>query len=222
MRPRCGGCRSRSPYNPRVMGQSQPNQPGSAAPWRQWGDDLDRESIQQIQNACSLPVAVQGALMPDAHVGYGLPIGGVLATENAVVPYAVGVDIACRVKMTVLDVPPQALRGETRRLVNAIEQETRFGMGAEFRERRRDHPVLEQDWTVSPVTRRFFDKACAQLGTSGSGNHFVEFGILTLDRDELGLKPGEYLALLSHSGSRGVVAQVCNHYSRLAMSMHPD
>ena len=61
-------------------------------------------------NACSLPVAVAGALMPDAHLGYGLPIGGVLATENAVIPYAVGVDIACRMKLTVLDLPVDGAR----------------------------------------------------------------------------------------------------------------
>lgn len=75
------------------------------APWRQWGDDLDEQSVRQMQNACSLPVAVAGALMPDAHLGYGLPIGGVLATDNCVIPYAVGVDIACRMKLTVLDLP---------------------------------------------------------------------------------------------------------------------
>lgn len=72
------------------------------APWKQWGVDLDANSVQQMVNACNLPVAVAGALMPDAHLGYGLPIGGVLATDNAVIPYAVGVDIACRMKMTVL------------------------------------------------------------------------------------------------------------------------
>ena len=62
-------------------------------------------ALQQMENACQLPVAVRGALMPDAHMGYGLPIGGVLATRNAVIPYAVGVDIACRMKLTVLDMP---------------------------------------------------------------------------------------------------------------------
>ena len=73
--------------------------------YRQWGEGLEHEAVMQMERACLLPVAVAGALMPDAHVGYGLPIGGVLATENAVIPYAVGVDIACRMKMTVLDVP---------------------------------------------------------------------------------------------------------------------
>jgi hypothetical protein len=60
------------------------------APYRQWGTDLDPNSVRQMHNACDLPVAVRGALMPDAHVGYGLPIGGVLATRNVVIPYAVG------------------------------------------------------------------------------------------------------------------------------------
>ena len=78
-------------------------------PYRIWGEGLEPTPLQQMENACKLPVAVAGALMPDAHVGYGLPIGGVLATENAVIPYAVGVDIACRMKMTVLDLPVSAL-----------------------------------------------------------------------------------------------------------------
>lgn len=64
------------------------------APWRQWGEGLEAEAVKQMANACALPVAVAGALMPDAHVGYGLPIGGVLATDNAVIPYAVGAFVA--------------------------------------------------------------------------------------------------------------------------------
>src|ERR1051326_3392142 len=71
--------------------------------YRQWGQGLEPEAVMQMEKACLLPVAVAGALMPDAHLGYGLPIGGVLATENAVIPYAVAVDMACRMKMTVLD-----------------------------------------------------------------------------------------------------------------------
>lgn len=193
------------------------------APWRQWGDDLEETAIQQMKNACDLPVSVAGALMPDAHLGYGLPIGGVLGTENAVIPYAVGVDIACRMKMTVLDMPVSALTRHTNTLIRALEQETRFGIGADFKQQyRRDHEVLEQDWRVSPVTQRLKDKAWKQLGTSGSGNHFVEYGVFTLDQDDMGLEAGEYLAIMSHSGSRGTGAAVASHYSRLAMSMHPE
>lgn len=191
--------------------------------WKQWGTDLESESIKQMHNACSLPVAAAAALMPDAHVGYGLPIGGVLATRNAVIPYAVGVDIACRVKLSVLDVGLQELESAQgrKRLTRAIEEETNFGVGGEFK-RRREHDVMDRDWTVSPVTRRLKDKAAAQLGTSGSGNHFVEFGVFTLEAQAEGLAPGTYLALLSHSGSRGTGAGVCDHYSKLAMGARPD
>lgn len=189
--------------------------------WRQWGTDLDAEAIAQLQRACSLPVAVRGALMPDAHVGYGLPIGGVLATDNAVIPYAVGVDIACRMKLTVLDLPIHALEEPGRaNLIAAIEQETRFGVGAEFR-KRRAHVVLDRDWTISPVTKQLKDKAWAQLGTSGSGNHFVEFGVFEAQTAVKDLAPGVYLALMSHSGSRGTGAEVCSWYSKIAQKACP-
>lgn len=191
------------------------------APWRQWGDDLDPQSVQQMEHACRLPVAVRGALMPDAHLGYGLPIGGVLATDNAVIPYAVGVDIACRMRLTVLDLPPTALTGERDRLANAIERETSFGVGAQFA-RPRDHEVMDDDWGATPVTQRMRDKARRQLGTSGSGNHFVELGLLSLAEPDLGLAAGSYTALLSHSGSRGVGNAVASHYSRLALERHPE
>ena len=191
------------------------------APWRQWGSDIDAASIGQMQNACLLPVSVRGALMPDAHVGYGLPIGGVLATDNAVIPYAVGVDIACRMKLSVLDLDLEWFRCKQDRLRRAVEEETRFGVGAAFKHRR-SHPVMEEDWTVSRVTRENREKAWSQLGTSGSGNHFVEFGEFILEKPALGLGPGRYAALLSHSGSRGTGAAICSHYSRLARDRHPD
>jgi tRNA-splicing ligase RtcB len=202
----------RPPFTPRA----------ELAPWRQWGEGLEAEAVKQMANACALPVAVAGALMPDAHVGYGLPIGGVLATDNAVIPYAVGVDIACRMKLTVYDRKANTLAGQRDRLANILEDETRFGMGCSFKQRR-DHDVMDEDWTVSPVTQRLRDKAWSQLGTSGSGNHFVEFGAFTLDAEQaqsLALEAGEYVALLSHSGSRGTGAQVCDVYSKRAMARH--
>ena len=202
-------------------------------PWQQWGNEIDPQAVKQMEAAMRLPVSVAGALLPDAHVGYGLPIGGVLATEGVVIPYAVGVDIACRMRMSVFDAPPSWLDTSSERLVAAIESETRFGLGASFARRGprgtgqlREHPVLDADWTVSPVTKRLRDKAREQLGTSGSGNHFVEFGTLTVSRHQaaaLGLAAGgTYLALLSHSGSRGTGAAVCDAYSKIAMQRSPD
>lgn len=192
-----------------------------SAPWRQWGSDLEPKAVAQMANACRLPIAVSGALMPDAHLGYGLPIGGVLATENAVIPYAVGVDIACRMRLSVLDMPVNEIRGAHKRLERVLEDETSFGVGAKFRTPK-DHDVMDEDWGISPVTSKVRAKARRQLGTSGSGNHFVEFGALTLEDPELGLQPGTYLALLSHSGSRGPGNTVASHYSRLAQDLHPE
>ncbi|MEM6453682.1 MAG: RtcB family protein [Acidobacteriota bacterium] len=219
------------------------------APYAQWGDDADDASRAQMANACTLPIAVRGALMADAHLGYGLPIGGVLATRNAVIPYAVGVDIACRMKLTVLDLPPTAITGQRDRLAKTLERETRFGIGARF-QTPQTHDVMDDPaWQSDPLLRRLKDRAWRQLGTSGSGNHFVEFGLLTHepiaddDRsdnrdtagddaigddpaardDDLGLERGRvYLALLSHSGSRGAGANVASHYSKRAMEQHPE
>lgn len=191
------------------------------APWRRWGDDIAPAALAQMEDAARLPVSVRGALMPDAHPGYGLPIGGVLATHEAVIPYAVGVDIACRMRLSVLDAPASELETGAARLADALERRTAFGIGAQLPEPA-DHEVLDADWGATPVTRRLRARAAAQLGSSGSGNHFVEFGTLTLERPDLGLAAGRHLALLSHSGSRGAGAQVAEHYTRLAAAGHPE
>jgi tRNA-splicing ligase RtcB len=133
----------------------------------------------------------------------------VLATEGAVIPYAVGVDIACRMKLSVYDVPAADMKKLNNHLVNALRRETLFGTGGEFK-KPHEHEVIEKDWSITPVTARVHDKARRQLGTSGSGNHFVEFGVFTIDKPDLGLQPGQYLALLSHSGSRGPGAMVAD------------
>lgn len=191
--------------------------------YQTWGEDIEDGAHKQMENACYVPGAVAAALMPDAHVGYGLPIGGVLAVENAVIPYAVGVDIACRMKLTILDTPVSSLTRNFERYRTALENGTFFGVGAK-QDRPKDHPVLDQDWSVSRVTRENKDKARRQLGTSGSGNHFVEFGVFTLQEHtpEFDLEPGEYVALLSHSGSRGTGASVCSTYSTIAARQLPS
>src|SRR5688572_32972421 len=103
------------------------------APDKGWGEGLEEGSLEQMRHAVRLPVAVAGALMPDAHVGYGLPIGGVLATENAVIPYAVGVDIACRMRLSVYDVPATDIKRLNEQLVRALHRETKFGTGGEWK-----------------------------------------------------------------------------------------
>ena len=187
-----------------------------------WGEQIDPGAHVQMRVACELPVARAAALMPDAHVGYGLPIGGVLAVENAVIPYAVGVDIACRMKLSVLDISPNEMHKQPHRFEDVLQRGTRFGIGSTH-ERPQDHPVMDLDWSVTRTTREKKDTARKQLGTSGSGNHFVEFGTLTLSEpsQDLGLESGTYTALLSHSGSRGTGASVCSVYSNIARALIP-
>lgn len=190
--------------------------------YRTWGTDIDTGAHEQMRNACQVPNAVGAALMPDAHIGYGLPIGGVLACENAVIPYAVGVDIACRMKLSVLDQPVESLTKDFNRYKEALNGGTRFGVGVEHRPAQ-THEVMDQNWNVTRITRERKDTAWRQLGTSGSGNHFVEFGVLALAHEDkqLGLTAGEYVALLSHSGSRGAGAAVCSTYSAIAQGSLP-
>ncbi len=190
--------------------------------YRTWGNEIDDATHSQMRQACAVPQAAGAALMPDAHVGYGLPIGGVLALEGAVIPYAVGVDIACRMKLSILDLPVETLESKFPLYQEALEGGTRFGVGSAH-QHKQDHAVMDQDWTVTRITREKKDKAWSQLGSSGSGNHFVEFGLFTLAENdaELGLDAGQYVALLSHSGSRGTGAAVCSTYSGIARSKLP-
>lgn len=191
--------------------------------YKTWGaDGIEAGSHDQMQKACSLPNAVGAALMPDAHIGYGLPIGGVLALENAVCPYAVGVDIACRMKLSVFDLPTVSLddREMFHVFKGALENGTVFGTGKSHA-KRQQHVVMDRDWSVTKITRQNKDKAWNQLGTSGSGNHFAEFGQLTLEQPDLGLEAGEYVALMTHSGSRGPGHAVCSTYSSIAQHALP-
>jgi tRNA-splicing ligase RtcB len=192
--------------------------------YQKWGSDFDPSSLQQIQNACRLPIARGAALMPDAHSGYGLPIGGVLACENAVIPYGVGVDIACRMKLTITDLPVDVLLTndavKCRSFDDSLHKGTLFGTGKKF-QRPHDHEVLDEDWSVTAITRQMKDRAVGQLGTSGSGNHFVEWGVVTLPANEFGLEAGNYTALLSHSGSRGPGAMTCRRYTDIARQKAP-
>ncbi len=193
--------------------------------YRQWGTDIDEGAIAQIRDACRLPVSVSAALMPDAHIGYGLPIGGVLACKDAIIPYAVGVDIACRMKMTITDVDVDLITENNPQscsfLDQALRQGTKFGTGKSY-STPFDHRVMDQDWSITVVTRTNKDRAWSQLGTSGSGNHFAEWGVVELFTAELGIPSGQYVALLSHSGSRGTGAAVCQRYSDIARKSVPQ
>ncbi|MCE6990706.1 RtcB family protein [Dyadobacter sp. CY323] len=181
---------------------------------------IEEGALQQMETATSLPISVAGALMPDAHQGYGLPIGGVLATEaDKVIPFAVGVDIACRMCLSIFDISPDYLKRESHSLKKILLENTKFGMGGEIGRKYDDSVMDLPQWGATKLIKNLKDKAYRQLGTSGTGNHFVEWGILdVLENDALlDLQVGQYLALLSHSGSRGFGGNVANHYSKMAM-----
>ena len=179
---------------------------------------IEEGALTQMNNAVRLPVAVSGALMPDAHQGYGLPIGGVLAAENAVIPYGVGVDIGCRMCLSVFDIDPKELEFRESYFTRELNENTLFGSGREFK-KRTDHEILHRkEFSEISILRSLRDRAESQLGSSGGGNHFAEFGTVDIiEKDAvLGIEPGKYFGLLSHSGSRAIGANVANHFTKLA------
>ena len=194
------------------------------APFSIFGEnEIDEQAKRQLYDALKLPVALKGALMPDAHSGYGLPIGGVLATDNAVIPYGVGVDIGCRMSLCIYDLPASYFNGKTFQLKNILKDNTKFGMN-EVHKQKNDHAILDRkEFQDIPLLKSLKDKAYRQLGTSGSGNHFVEFGIVSITSESttLGVPKGEYLAVLAHSGSRGLGANIAKHYTYLATKQCP-
>ena len=180
-------------------------------------ENIDPEAIHQMETAMKLPISVKGALMADAHVGYGLPIGGVLAAYNAVIPYGVGMDIGCRMCMSVFPVSPKIIKGEADRIKNILMNETRFGL-AEFTDLK-EHDILDRrEFREIKFLKSLHGKFAKQLGTSGHGNHFVDVGLVEIGElsPRLGLNTGSYFAVLTHSGSRNFGAEVCKHYTNVA------
>src|SRR5512141_284782 len=127
------------------MSQSDEEIRETPLPYKVWGSEyIDEQSLAQMNAAMRLPISVAGALMPDAHVGYGLPIGGVLATDDVVIPYAVGVDIACRMRLSLYEVSPILIGQKKSMFENALWEETAFGMGAKWTgSKKANHEVLD-------------------------------------------------------------------------------
>ena len=180
-------------------------------------EHIEQAAIDQMQLVMQLPISVAGALMPDAHAGYGLPVGGVLAADNAVIPYGVGLDIGCGMHLSIFDTKSNFLSRYHSQIVRALNEHTHFGMEGGLPVVQ-EHEVLDRrEFSEISFLRPLHRKAVRQLGSSGGGNHFVEFGEMTLDADNsLGLAAGEYVALLSHSGSRGLGAEIAKYYVQRA------
>jgi tRNA-splicing ligase RtcB len=191
------------------------------APVKIYGhSQIEHQAKLQMEMALRLPVSRKGALMPDAHSGFGLPIGGVLAVENAVIPFGVGVDIGCRMALSIFDLPEKYIEHNRHELKMALREKTHFGMDGAL-EFKQDHDVLDSPvFNETPLLKKLHGKAIRQLGSSGGGNHFVEFGIIELNAlNTLRMPAGNYVALLSHSGSRGFGATIAKQYTERAMEV---
>jgi tRNA-splicing ligase RtcB len=182
-------------------------------PVKMWAKMLDHKAWLELGNLCSLPFAFHHvALMPDAHGGVGMPIGGVLATRNVLIPNAVGVDIGCGMCAVKTDIPVDSIPEEVlrKKLMRGIRKRIPLGM---------DHHKTAQDESLMPtgfdvesmtVVKRQYVAALKQIGTLGGGNHFIE-----LQRDEEG-----YLWVMLHSGSRNIGKQVCDYYAQIAKNLN--
>lgn len=178
--------------------------------------EIDEGARNQMEIAMKLPIRLAGALMPDAHLGYGLPIGGVLATNNAVIPYGVGVDIGCRMCLSAYPLDEGFLERHRSNLKQMLLSNTCFGRQT-FKRPKEDEVIDRATFKEIAILRNLKDRAAAQIGSSGSGNHFVEFGLIEVTSGNIwNLHEGNYLAVLSHSGSRALGAEIARHYTRVA------
>ena len=191
----------------------------SSLPYTIYGKDhIDQLSISQMEMAMRLPITLSGALMPDGCAGYGLPIGGVLATtDDVVIPYAVGKDIACRMSLTILDAGVDFIEKNHDRAIEALQNNTAFGFDG-ILPFKQYHPLLDKsEFRDIPLLHDLRSKAVRQFGSSGKGNHFVDIcEVILNDGNALGISGGNYVGILSHSGSRGMGASIAEHFTTIA------
>jgi tRNA-splicing ligase RtcB len=171
-----------------------------------WGDDADESTLSQTRNLANLPFAFGHiALMPDAHVGFGMPIGGVLAAVGQVIPHAVGLDIGCGVRAWCTNVPAADVREVRDRLLSDMQRSIPTGFDW-HKHSQADRTELFESAPDIPALQVELAKAARQVGTLGGGNHFLE-----LQADEDGM-----CWAMIHSGSRNIGKQIAEHYDRLA------
>ncbi|MBT8361528.1 MAG: RtcB family protein [Deltaproteobacteria bacterium] len=182
-------------------------------PIKLWLDDMEEGALQQARNLANLPFAFHHiAIMPDAHFGYGMPIGGILATRDEVIPNAVGVDIGCgmcavKTSLEFLD------RSELKQVMKSIR--ATIPLGFKHHKKPLPHAFMPEMNDALPAQRtiiyeREYEKARKQVGTLGGGNHFIEIQ-----------QGGEgHIWFMIHSGSRNLGYQVAQHYNKLANNLN--
>ncbi|WP_243348901.1 RtcB family protein [Parabacteroides sp. FAFU027] len=181
-------------------------------PIKLWLNDIEEEAMQQARNLANLPFAFrQICLMPDAHSGYGMPIGGVMATQNAIVPNAVGVDIGCgmgaiRTNLRTEEMTPEILKN----IMTDIRGVIPFGFN--HHKQAQDESLMPPGFKLHeiPVVKREYEAALKQIGTLGGGNHFLE---IQQDNDD-------FVWIMVHSGSRNIGKQVADFYNKKAKKLN--
>ena len=180
---------------------------------KNWATNLDDHANQEVENLCQLPfIHHHIALMPDAHGGKGMPIGGVLATKGVVVPNAVGVDIGCGMCAVKTNIQVTELTAENLRkgILRGIRK--RIPLGREHHKQRQEEKYMPQGFDIDSmiVVKRQIISAQKQIGTLGGGNHFIE-----LQKDESG-----NMWIMIHSGSRNLGKQVGEYYNEKAIALN--
>lgn len=172
-------------------------------------DQMEEGALEQARNLANLPFAFRHiAIMPDTHQGYGMPIGAILATQGAVIPNAVGVDIGCG--MCSLRTSLQDIETGDLKEIMQIIRET-VPVGFEHHKTRQDEAWMpERKGQQLPIVEQEYDSALFQIGTLGGGNHFIE-----IQKGSDG-----YIWIMIHSGSRNVGYTVANHYNDVAIRLN--
>ncbi len=169
-----------------------------------WGEPL-QEAVDQMKEAMKHE-AVYGALMADHHIGYSIPVGGVIAYERRICVNGVGFDIACGNKAVRLDVCADSVKSNIYRTMNEVQKHISFGVGRKNDERV-EHEIFDDPiWNELDLLRGLRDKARDQLGTVGSGNHYVDIFTDESNRIWVGV----------HFGSRGLGHSICTHFVKAA------
>lgn len=181
-----------------------------------WTEEIEKGAYRQIMNLSLHPYARQHiAMMADCHEGFGMPIGGVLATAGVVIPNAVGVDIGCgmsAVRTSLKEIGTAELKKLMTSVRSVIPLGFRHHNRSQGDHRMPDPLILGFDPMELPVVSREYESALQQVGTLGGGNHFIE-----IQKGDDG-----FIWIMIHSGSRNIGKQVADHYNREAIERNQN